>query len=97
VILDTRFRLYLGHNIPGSAETVNVAEATRIVSRAFEGFTVYEAVGYWQGKPEATTVYEILAPRARGHEITALAKALHYYGRQDAVLVTSEPVDVQFP
>jgi hypothetical protein len=96
MILDTRFRLYLGHNIPGSAETVNVAEATRIVSRAFEGFTVYEAVGYWQGKAERSTVYEILACSDARPRIVALAQALKSRYRQDSVLMTVETVETVF-
>ena len=87
--MNTRFRIYLGHEIAAyrGGGTVDVAKATDMVAQAFPaGFTVYNATGAWardgQTIREASTVFEILG----------LAEQLRDTFRQDSVMVTTDTV-----
>ena len=55
------------------------------VSTSFDGFTLFHATGYWQGKPEATTVIEI-----ETHDkisVRTVADKIRRLNSQQAVLV----------
>ncbi len=77
-----RFRLY-------TESFDNLAELT---ARYFQGFTLFSSVGYWQGSPEKSTVIEILAETDK--HIAALAELIRETNRQQAVMVSIEPVQI---
>jgi hypothetical protein len=74
----TLFRLYTEsrENIP------------QLVSRYFEGFTVYRAVGYWQGQPEASDSIDILTDSSDIRSIFYLAEDIRRENAQQCVVVT---------
>ena len=80
----TRYRLYTERfdNVPA------------IASKYFDGFTVYHTVGYWQGTAEDSVVVEVLTDEHA--KVSALARELRKTNDQQAVLVTSEPVTVEW-
>ena len=51
------YRLYIGSN--NATKELEKDKALKIVSSNFEGFTSYEAVGYWQGQKEKTLIIEV--------------------------------------
>jgi len=62
----------------------NLAE---IANKYFEGFTIIEAKGYWQGKPEPSAVIEIIADESSRGTVTQLAYDIKHTNNQQAVLV----------
>lgn len=70
--------------------TEDLGNIPEIVSQYFEGFTVFEAVGYWKGKREKTSVVEVITnERVKVYE---MARTLKELNRQENVLVV--PVSV---
>jgi len=61
----------------------------RLASRHFDGFTLTEATGYWQGQPEPSAVIEVILD---GHpddkaRVYALANLIKHENLQQSVLV----------
>lgn len=95
---DTRYRVYLGHEIKGGG-SVNVDVAVGIVADRFpDGFTVYNAHGAWKRGAdtirERSSVFEILGTQGDATKVRALALALKTAFRQDSVLVTADSLPV---
>ena len=72
-------------------ENKNKAEVAEIVSRYFEGFTMYEGEGYWEGKPEPALIIEVLSDNEatsfiNKSRINAIAKRVKLLNDQQAVL-----------
>lgn len=62
-----------------------------IVSQYFDGFTLFEARGYWKGKGERSAVVEVVTSnRAKVYELARTIKELN---KQESVLVV--PVSVE--
>lgn len=83
--MQTRYRLY-------TERFDNLAELT---SRSFQGFTIFSAVGYWEGIAEQSAVIEIIAEHAED-KIAVLAELIRETNKQTAVMVTAEEVSVRF-
>jgi len=74
-------------------ENKNKEEVAKIVSFFFEGFTMYEGVGYWKGKEEPSLIIEILVEAdsntnvyvAKAH-VNEVARAIKQRNNQQAVL-----------
>jgi hypothetical protein len=67
-------------------ENVNKEQIVKIVSLHFDGFTIYEAEGYWKGKPEKALVIEIDS----GNDlwlIMKIAKEIKAFNCQESVMV----------
>lgn len=81
-------RMYLGRNIPGTNKGVTPEEFSiflySIVTPIFEGFTVYEATGFWKGQAENTS------------EVNSIASAYRKQFMQESVMVTLQEVDTSF-
>ena len=78
----TRYRLY----------TERFDNLATITSNYFEGFTLFESQGYWQGVAEQSVVIEIIASDDDSWRIDALAEFIRRANNQQAVIVTTEPV-----
>lgn len=72
-------------------ERKNVRWIYELVSEFFPSFTVYKAVGFWQGKREKSLVIEIdtmnETPLLLGANIRMITRKLCGYNKQDSVLV----------
>jgi hypothetical protein len=90
------FQLFLGRNIPDTTATVTddqISDFIRfVVQPRFDGFTVQDAIGYWKGQQEQTTVLTIFCENSkdveRMHEIAQLYKAQF---KQDSVAIQQLP------
>lgn len=75
--------LYIGAN--NDTGLVEVGKAVEVAGRYFDGFTVLEAVGYWEGKPEKSVTMPIFTTDTA--RVRALARDLCGELQQQAVLV----------
>lgn len=81
--MDIRYRIY----------TERKENLSEIVGRYFDGFTLFEGLGFWKGKPEkSTTVIEILATPSRKRKIHNVARDILRENKQESVIVTSESI-----
>lgn len=66
------------------------------VSHEFDGFTVFDAVGYWNGIPEKSMVIEIIAGGSNQVKDTvrALAWRIREIGGQECVMMTVQDVEM---
>ena len=69
----------------------NVRWLHGLIGEFFSGFTVYYAVGYWQGKREKSIVFEIdtlnEVPITLDISIKMICKKICGYNKQQSVLV----------
>jgi uncharacterized membrane-anchored protein YitT (DUF2179 family) len=73
------FRIY--------TENKNQEKIEEIISRHFDGFTIYKAEGFWRLQKEKTLVIEILGESNIVEKINSAAKEIKKENNQDAVLV----------
>ena len=79
-----RYRVY--------TENVNYDETLALAKSTLpESFTVFHAQGFYQGAPEKTLVFEVIADDT--HAVTAFAYRVKKQNNQDCVLVTAEEVN----
>ena len=57
------------------------------VSAIFSGFTLSNALGYWEGKPEQSAIIEIVAHHTDKSRVQALCATLRDVNRQQSVLL----------
>ncbi len=94
-MIETKLYLGLGRK-KGSDITMKhiVAFLQICVTPRFSGFTVYDTVGYWEGKPDNSIVLEILHDQGaleRNH-IQNIARTYCYMFDQDSVLKVEREV-----
>jgi hypothetical protein len=70
-------------------EDVNEPLLIRIVKEYFSGFTLLHALGYWQGKPEQSAVFEIATDDKQA--IERAANNIRVANAQTSVLVQDIP------
>jgi hypothetical protein len=68
--------------------------APTLVTRFFDGFTLYSARGYWQGKTESSITCEILGTAEDRSKIVTLCQTIREQYRQEQVWFTAEPVSL---
>lgn len=66
-------------------EDKNRKTIIKLTSRLFDGFTVFQTVGYWKGTPERSLTIEIVG--AKRQDVRDLARAIKQINKQEAVLV----------
>jgi hypothetical protein len=67
--------------------TQKFANVPEIVSRYFEGFTLFEGKGYWKGEGEESLVVEVVTgDRAN---VYAMAREIKEVNKQECVLVVA--------
>jgi len=72
-------------------ENKNKEEVADIVGQMFDGFTMYEGTGYWNGKQEASLIIEIVIDNESSRivnrtEIDIVASEIKVHNNQQAVL-----------
>lgn len=66
----------------------------KLFNEEFSGFTIYEAIGYWQGHKEKSLVIEIISSSSAAPvKLAKIAKAICGYNEQDTVLVSEQEID----
>ena len=85
-----RTRLYVGSS--NRTHRMSVSYAKKIHSWAasvkLQGYTVYNATGYWEGQAEETAVIEVMGSRVTRRMISALRAVLG----QEAIYMTMEKI-----
>lgn len=88
--LDIEYRLFLGR-LTRDARVVSHFDFAQFVDAEiiprFDGFTVYDAQGFWKGQSERTTVVEILASPLDATKVRDIAKAYAARFDQESVLI----------
>ena len=78
-------------------EDVNRDSIYQILDSLFAGYTVIPATGSWEGKRENSLVVELVdEDNTRSELVNAAARIIKDANHQQAVMVTSQPVEVQF-
>jgi len=78
-------------------EDVNTEETIKTVSRYFDCYTLFRAVGFWLGEKENSLCFEIVGntpSEIQGNfmdKATAVAREIKTLNKQQAVLVVSLP------
>ncbi len=78
-----RYRIHTEHVAP-----------TLVARAGFDGFSILQCRGYWQGKAEQSHVIEILAAESDRDKVTALAQTIREQYRQAEVWITVESVSL---
>jgi hypothetical protein len=81
------FKLYIGSN--NETNELEIQKIKGITGAVFEGFTFYEAVGYWKGLEEKTAIIEIETEEE--DKIQNLIETLKKELKQEAVAVEVLP------
>ena len=79
-------------------ERKNVNAILRFVGQEFGGFTVYETIGYWQGKKERSLCIEIAVDKITAdipYKISSICWMICGYNNQNCVLVQVLDVESQ--
>jgi len=71
-------------------ENINRGKLEKLTGEYFEGFTVINAVGYWQGIKEKSVIIEIIGDRENLGKIKELATHIKINNKQSAVLIQIE-------
>lgn len=82
----TKVYLYIGSN--NETKELELLKIESIISDNFEGFTLYEVVGYWQRSKEKTAKIElVLENEGDKTKLLRMVKLLKKELKQDAILV----------
>ena len=68
-------------------ENKNQKAIEKIVSKAFEGFTIFKAKGFWRLQAEKSLIIEIEAPGIGRDAVNKIAKKIKESNKQESVLV----------
>lgn len=81
-----KYYIYIGSN--NETHKLETEQAIKIISGHFEGFTMYEVIGYWKGSKEKTLKVEIVAENNAGDiAIIKMIKELKESLKQDAIML----------
>ena len=67
----------------------------RITSKCFDGFTLYETVGFWKGKKEKSICIEIIGKAKDYRQVKFLANKIKHINNQESVYVTQEKIHAE--
>jgi len=62
-----------------------------IMVEFFDGFTIYNATGYWQGAKENSIIIEIVGEQEIENIVQEAGSRIKHALRQEAVLITAIP------
>ena len=68
-------------------ENKNQQAIEKIVSKAFEGFTIFKAKGFWRLQAEKSLIIEIESPTIDREAVNKIAKDIKESNKQESVLV----------
>ena len=86
------FKLYIGSN--NQTKKLEKKRAVDITSTYFDGFSVSQILGFWQGKAEKTLLIEI--ETLEKSKVVTLAKDLAAQLKQQAIGVVETSEKMQF-
>jgi hypothetical protein len=86
------YKLYIGSN--NETKKLEKKRAVDLTSTYFDGFSVSQILGYWQGKAEKTLLIEI--ETIENLKVIELAKTLTRELKQQAIGVVETPEKMQF-
>lgn len=83
-------------------EDINREDTIKLVSKWFDGFTVYQAMGYWQGKAESSLIFEVIACQENftspvydyAIRVQTVCKLIAEQNKQADVMVSTSPCEV---
>jgi hypothetical protein len=74
-------------------ENKNTLSMTAIIQESMLNYTMYSAVGYFNGQIEKSVVFEFITEEKFEQTIYRLARAFKRFNKQTMVLVTKEPIE----
>lgn len=77
-------------------ENKNREQVEQAIGVLFDGFTVFEASGYWQGKRELSLVIEIIGESDDSRHIEMVATTIRDFNKQECVLVQELEIEAKF-
>lgn len=79
-------------------ENKNRSWIEKQASRLFSGFSVVNAIGYWEGSKEKSLIIEIIAGNTKGNKnkLAVLKDLIKRYNQQESVLLTECEIKVEF-
>lgn len=77
--------IYIGSN--NTTHKLELDKIEQVIGNTFEGFTIYEVIGYWQHKQEKSARVEILISENQEINIVKLCKELKTILGQDAIML----------
>lgn len=90
-----KYFLYIGSN--NETHELEADRACEIIAQVFEGFSIYEIIGYWKGSKEKTLKVEIVSDETGSDaRIIELSKEIAKELKQDAVMVETFNSNIAF-
>ena len=89
----TLYKLYLGHDNQTKKQHPK-KEIINIISKYFEGATISDVLGLWQGNQEKTTLIEIITNQEKN--INLLKEDLKTTFKQDSILKITSNNKIEF-
>jgi len=77
--------IYIGAN--NTTKKVEIEKVKLLVGNLFEGYTIYEIIGYWHNIPEQSIKVEIIIADERELAVIRLCKELKRALNQEAIMV----------
>lgn len=81
----TRYRIY----------TERKYNIERLASKCFDGFTLFDTIGFWKGKKEKSICIEIIGTFQDYKQVKFLANTIKRINSQQSVYVTKERIDAE--
>jgi hypothetical protein len=75
-------------------ENKNQPAVERIASKLFEGFTLYNAIGFWKGAKEKSLLLEVVTDKPE--RVDLLAGRIKRHNNQEVVMVEEIKNSVKF-
>ena len=84
-----RYRIY--------TENVNYKDVVELATQKLQSgsFTTYTAKGHWKGQSENSLIIEYVGPDAAMQDVRGLAFAIKKLNKQEAVMITTDSVEVE--
>lgn len=67
----------------------------RIASKCFDGFTLFNTIGYWKGKKENAVCIEIIGTAKDYRQVKFLASKIKSINNQESVYVIRQSIDAE--
>ena len=73
-------------------ERKNIGGIKEILDDGFDGYTLIDTVGVWEGETESSLIIEIIGEENQAYDIRTVAQVIGRLNCQDAVLITQAVV-----
>lgn len=93
-----KYTLYIGLNDKDTGKQYNLDLAkhlvNQVVSREFEGFTMFEGTGYYKGQKEKCLIVQLFYPYQVENSINEIIKMLCFLLNQECIGLVKEDVNI---